>query len=297
MSRNQPSSSPHRTRPGRSFTIGTVVRELMSAAVYVGDGRIAVEEVPRPEPGPGEVLVEIAECGICGSDLHMVLERYAQPGAILGHEWSGIVAAAPSGSGWTPGDRVVGNPTPGCGECRPCRRGRPSVCLKRAPANYLGYRGAFTRYMTVAADGLIRIPDSLPTRVAALAEPTAIALHAVRVGGVAPDDRVLVTGAGPVGLLIIAVLRGAGDLRHHRERAVTGPAPAGARRRGQPGDHTRHPGRATHGRTGGGALRRRLRVLGTRQRPGGSPRPARLCRNPGRRRHRVSNRPGSTRTA
>src|SRR5271166_7051206 len=133
----------------------------MTAAVYVGDGRIEVEEVPRPEAGPGEVLVEIAECGICGSDLHMVLERYAKPGAILGHEWSGTVVSAPSDSDWSPGDRVVDNPAPGCGKCRPCRRSRPSVCLNRAPANYLGYRGAFCRYKTVAADSLIGIPDSL----------------------------------------------------------------------------------------------------------------------------------------
>jgi len=140
----------------------------------------------------------------------MVLERYAQPGTILGHEWSGIVASAPSGSGWSPGDRVVGNPTPGCGVCRACRRGRPSVCLQRASADFLGSRGAFCRYKTVAADGLLRIPDSLPTRVAALAEPVAIALHALQVGGAGPDDRVLVTGAGPVGLLIIAALRARG---------------------------------------------------------------------------------------
>jgi (R,R)-butanediol dehydrogenase/meso-butanediol dehydrogenase/diacetyl reductase len=182
----------------------------MSAAVYVGDGRIAVQQVPCPEPGPGEVLVEISECGICGSDLHMVLERYAQPGAILGHEWSGIVASAPSGSGWSPGDRVVGNPARGCGVCRPCRRGRPSVCLNRAPADFVGYRGAFCQYKTVAADSLIRIPDSLPTRVAALAEPTAITLHALRLSDVGPDDRVLVIGAGPVGLLLVAVLRAQG---------------------------------------------------------------------------------------
>ena len=182
----------------------------MPAAVYVGDGRIAVEEVPVPEPGPGEVLVEIAECGICGSDLHMVLERYAKPGAILGHEWSGVVATAPSGSGWSPGDRVVGNPSPGCGVCRPCRRGRPSVCLHRASADFVGYRGAFCRYKAVAADGLIRIPDSLSTRVAALAEPTAITLHALRLADAGPDDRVLVTGAGPVGLLIVAALRAQG---------------------------------------------------------------------------------------
>src|ERR1700734_3939603 len=178
----------------------------MPAAVYVGDGRIVVDEVQRPEPGPGEVLVEIAACGICGSDLHMVLEGYARPGAILGHEWSGIVAQAPKGSGWSPGDRVVGNAAPGCGVCRPCRRGRPSVCLRRASADFGGYRGAFCQYKTAAADNLIRIPDGLATRPAALAEPTAITLHALRLADVRPDDRVLVTGAGPVGLLITAVL-------------------------------------------------------------------------------------------
>ncbi len=182
----------------------------MPAAVYVGEGRIEVEAVPLPELAPGEVLVEISECGICGSDLHMVLERYARPGAILGHEWSGIVAAAPSGSAWSPGDRVVGNPVPGCGVCRPCRRGRPSVCLKRPPASFSGYSGAFCRYKAVEAEGLIRIPDSLSTRSAALAEPMAITLHAVRLAGVGPDDRVLVTGAGPVGLMITATLRAQG---------------------------------------------------------------------------------------
>jgi 2-desacetyl-2-hydroxyethyl bacteriochlorophyllide A dehydrogenase len=140
----------------------------------------------------------------------MVMERYAKPGAILGHEWSGIVAAAPAGSGWSPGDRVVGNPSPGCGVCRACRRGRPSVCLHRAAADFVGYRGAFCQYKTVAADGLIEIPDSLSTRVAALAEPLAIILHALRLADVSPDDRVLVTGAGPVGLLLVAVLRAHG---------------------------------------------------------------------------------------
>ena len=182
----------------------------MPAAVYVGDGRIAFEEVPRPEPGPDEVLVEITACGICGSDLHMVLEKYARPGSILGHEWSGIVTTAPGDSGWVPGDRVVGNAAAGCGTCRPCRRGRPSVCLHRPSADFAGYRGAFCQFKTVAANGLIRIPDALATRPAALAEPTAITLHALRLANVRPEDRVLVTGAGPVGLLIIAVLKAQG---------------------------------------------------------------------------------------
>ncbi|MBV8461964.1 MAG: alcohol dehydrogenase catalytic domain-containing protein [Acidimicrobiales bacterium] len=182
----------------------------MTAAVYVGDGRVAVRQMPCPEPGPGEVLIEIAECGICGSDLHMVLERYAKPGAVLGHEWSGTVVVAPPDSRWTPGDRVVGNPAPGCGHCRPCRRGRPSVCLHRPAPDFVGYDGAFCQFKKVSADGLLRIPDSMPTRVAALTEPMAIILHAVGLSGVQSDDRVLVIGAGPVGLLLVAVLRARG---------------------------------------------------------------------------------------
>lgn len=205
--------------------VAGVPSDFMSAAVYVGDGKVAVQQVPTPEPGAGEVLVEVAECGICGSDLHMVLDRYAKPGAILGHEWSGVVAAAPEGSGWAPGDRVVGNSSPGCGTCRPCRRGRPSVCLHRATADFLGYRGAFCRYKTASVDSLVRIPDSLSTRVAALAEPVAITLHALGLADVHADDRVLVTGAGPVGLLLVAALRaqGVSDITVSEPSAVRRP--------------------------------------------------------------------------
>ncbi|MGP0031720.1 MAG: zinc-dependent alcohol dehydrogenase [Acidimicrobiales bacterium] len=202
---------------------------LMPAAVYVGAGKIEVDYVPVPEPRPGEVLVEIAECGICGSDLHLVLEDYAKPGSILGHEWSGVVVSGDT-SGWAPGQRVVGNPTPGCGACRACRRGRPSVCLHRPPADLLGSHGAFCRYKSVSTGNVLRIPDSLSSRAAALTEPTAIALHAVHMGQVDPDDRVLVTGGGPVGLLIVAVLRSRGvtditvsepsPIRRERARAV-----------------------------------------------------------------------------
>ena len=183
----------------------------MTAAVCVGEGRIAVEEVPMPEPRPGELLVEVAACGICGSDLHLVFENYARPGAILGHEWSGTVASTQgAGPGWSGGERVVFNPTPGCGRCRPCRRGRPSVCVQRGPSDMRDMRGAFAQYVTVSAGNALRIPDSLTTRVAALAEPTAIAIHAVELADVRPEDRVLVTGGGPVGLLMVAVLRARG---------------------------------------------------------------------------------------
>src|SRR3984893_19455184 len=100
-------------------TMIAVPTDLMAAAVYVGDGHIAVEQVPVPEVRPGELLVEVSECGICGSDLHLVFSRYAKPGAILGHEWSGtVVAGERAGSGWTTGERGAVSTTPGGGGCR-----------------------------------------------------------------------------------------------------------------------------------------------------------------------------------
>ncbi len=185
--------------------------DLMPAAVYIGDGRIEVQDLPVPVPGVGEVLVEVAQCGICGSDMHLVLEGYARPGTVLGHEWAGtVVASGVDVSGWEPGARVVSNPTPGCGTCRPCRLGRPSVCLTRPPPDYLSFGGAFCRYVVVRADHLLRLPDTLSTRAAALTEPTAIAVHTVNLSGATAGDRVLITGAGPVGLLMLAVLRARG---------------------------------------------------------------------------------------
>ncbi|HLN16210.1 MAG TPA: alcohol dehydrogenase catalytic domain-containing protein [Acidimicrobiales bacterium] len=185
--------------------------DTMPVSVYVGEGRVTVEERPVPVPGPGQVLIEVARCGICGTDLHLVLEQIARPGSILGHEWAGSVAAlGPNVTGWELGDRIVANPTSGCGRCRACLRGRPSVCLEREPPDYLSWRGAFSRYVTANASSLLRIPEPLGTREAALTEPTAIAIHAVHLSGVTPEDRVLVTGAGPVGQLILAVLRSEG---------------------------------------------------------------------------------------
>lgn len=195
----------------------------MTASVYVGDGALAVESVPIPELAPGEVRIEISHCGICGTDLHLVLEKIARPGTILGHEWAGtIVALAEGVEGWAVGDRVVCGPIPGCGVCRACVRGRPSVCHERPPVDHLAFRGAFAQYVRADASRLLRIPDSLPTRTAALTEPVAIAQHAVRLSGVTPNDRVLITGAGPVGMLILAVLHAQGV----RDVTVSEPAPS-----------------------------------------------------------------------
>jgi 2-desacetyl-2-hydroxyethyl bacteriochlorophyllide A dehydrogenase len=191
--------------------MGGVASELMTAAVCTGDGRIEARQVPVPVPAPDELLVEVSGCGICGSDLHLVFDRYVRPGAILGHEWSGTVARGGSSvPDRRDGQRVVFNPAPGCGVCRPCRRGRPSVCVRRGSADMRDMRGAFARFVTVPSANTLPVPDSLPSRTSALAEPTAIALHAVELAGVGAEDRVLITGGGPVGLLLTAVLRSRG---------------------------------------------------------------------------------------
>jgi len=183
----------------------------MDASVYVGDGVLEVQQVEVPSPGPGDVLVEVGQCGICGTDVHLVLERIARPGTVLGHEWAGTIAAVGDEvRDWEVGDRVVCGPTPGCGTCRACRSGRPSVCLDRPLTDHLDFRGAYARYVVAPADQLLAIPDRLSIREAALVEPTAVALHAVTLSGVSTDDRVLVTGAGPVGLLVTAVLHAQG---------------------------------------------------------------------------------------
>jgi threonine dehydrogenase-like Zn-dependent dehydrogenase len=200
----------------------------MPAVVYLGDGAIEVRCVEVPELGPGEVRIAVSHCGICGTDLHLVLENLGRPGSGLGHEWAGTIAAVGENvTDWAPGDRVVAGPGPGCGECRACRKGRPSVCLNRPQSPEPSepsdrHRGAFAEYTTVSADRLLRIPESLSTRAAALTEPTAVAIHAVTLSGVTPDDHVLVTGAGPVGMLVTAVLKAKGV----DDITVSEPAPA-----------------------------------------------------------------------
>lgn len=183
----------------------------MDASVYVGDGVLEVQQVAVPDVRPTEVLVEVGHCGICGTDVHLVLERIARPGTVLGHEWAGTIAAIGDDVvGWSIGDRVVCGPSPGCGTCRACRAGRPSVCLERPPTDHLDFRGAYARYVVAPADRLLAVPDALSLRQAALVEPTAIALHAVTLSGATSADRVLVTGAGPVGMLVTAVLQAQG---------------------------------------------------------------------------------------
>lgn len=178
----------------------------MPAAVYIGDAKVVLQEVGIPKLGPGQVMVEVSYCGICGTDLHMVLEGWGRPGSIFGHEYSGRITAVGEGvDDRTPGELVVGGPGPGCGTCRWCREGRPNLCADR-PSYTGAFSGAFARFKAVDANCTYVLPAGLDLRVAALAEPLSVALHAVERVDLERSDRVLVTGAGPIGLLATAVL-------------------------------------------------------------------------------------------
>jgi L-iditol 2-dehydrogenase len=192
------------------------VPEVMSVAVYQRPGEVAVEERPVPTPGPGQLLVQVDHCGICGSDIHLLLEGWAgKPGLVAGHEFSGSIAAlGPGVTGWAVGEPVLGGPSPKCGHCRRCLEGKPSQCENRNSTIVDGEDGAFAGYVLVHETALLRMPEGMSSRTAALAEPLAVALHGINRSGVAEGDRVMVMGAGPIGALSIAALaaRGIGPI-------------------------------------------------------------------------------------
>jgi 2-desacetyl-2-hydroxyethyl bacteriochlorophyllide A dehydrogenase len=185
--------------------------ERMPAAVLKGPGVLEVEDVPVPEVGAGDVLVAVDLCGVCGSDLHMVLEGWGTPGSWQGHEWIGTIAAVGADvTRWQPGDAVVGGPTIRCGDCAMCRAGRPSLCAGRDTPGTGPERGGFAQYKVSPAEEVLAMPSGLDPRAAALTEPLAVALHGIHQGRAEPGQRVLVLGAGPIGALTIAALRALG---------------------------------------------------------------------------------------
>lgn len=180
------------------------------------DHRLFLKDMDMPKPAPGEVLVKVEANGICGSDIHFfkdgrlgnfIVDRPYIPG----HEASGTVVALGRGTtGVAPGDRVAIEPGIPCGHCAWCRSGRYNLCpdvvfLSAPPVN-----GTFCDYLAVRADAVLKLPDGLSFRAAALVEPTAVAVHAVKRARFAPGASALVVGAGPIGLLVIQVFRAAG---------------------------------------------------------------------------------------
>ncbi|HKY16950.1 MAG TPA: alcohol dehydrogenase catalytic domain-containing protein [Microthrixaceae bacterium] len=204
--------------------------ETHRVAVHTRVGEVVVEDRAVPEAEPGRVVVEVSHCGICGSDIHMIMEGWGRPGSVHGHEYSGVVVAVGDGAeGWLPGDEIVCGASPRCGRCEGCRSGQPSQCTNRHGVMGDDHDGAYARFVSVDARSLLRIPSGLSLRVAALAEPLAVALHGITRSGIVEGQfaigrgpSAMVFGAGPIGALTAAVLlaRGIGPV------TVVEPAPS-----------------------------------------------------------------------
>lgn len=186
------------------------------AAVLHGVEDLRVEEREVPRPGPNEVLVEVRSVGVCGSDVHYfehgrIGDHVVRQPMVLGHEASGVVVA--SGEQATLhalGQRVALEPGVPDLRCRACRTGHYNLCPNVRFFATPPIDGAFATYVTIVEDFAYAVPDSLSDDAAALIEPLSVGLWACRRGGVQPGDTVLVTGAGPVGLLAVQAARAAG---------------------------------------------------------------------------------------
>ncbi len=185
--------------------------ETMRAAVYRERRNLAVERRPLPELGPHDVLLRVAHCGVCGTDLHLVLDGWGRKDSIGGHEYSGRVAAVgPSVTRFAVGDAAIGGPDPGCGTCAYCRAHRPGLCATRGGPGMDAFQGAFAEFVRASEASLVAVPVGVSLRDAALCEPLAVALHGITRSGIRPGGRALVTGAGPIGMLTLAALRAQG---------------------------------------------------------------------------------------
>lgn len=182
----------------------------MRAAMLAGERKVVPTELEPVPPGPGEVQIEVAYAGICGTDLHIfhgaMADRLAKP-PVLGHESSGRVAALGDAvSGLEVGDPVNVMPLRWCGRCGACRAGHTHVC-QRLQIIGVDLPGAMQQLWTVPAEVVLPVPGHVPLDHAALAEPTAVAVHDVRRSGLRSGEKAVVIGGGPIGLLIGCIAR------------------------------------------------------------------------------------------
>lgn len=182
--------------------------------------QLELADLPKPEPGPDELLVRVAACGICGSDVHGYDGTSGRriPPIVMGHEAAGVVAAAGSGvSRFKVGDRVTFDSTVYCGECPFCLRGEVNLCDRRQVIGVScgDYRraGAFAEYIAVPERISYLLPETMSFPEAAMLEAVSVALHAVRVSGSMDGQIALVVGAGMIGLLTMQAARAAGCAR------------------------------------------------------------------------------------
>ncbi|HZK56399.1 MAG TPA: zinc-binding dehydrogenase [Desulfosporosinus sp.] len=191
----------------------------MKALVYYGPGDMRLETRPIPVPKAGEVLVKMRCCAICGSDLGAyrlpeISERW-QPPIVLGHEFSGEIAACGEGATkYQLGQRVTANPILYCGECWYCKKGLINLCSNRNSfgTSIGGKRtdGALQEYFTIREGAIIPLDDALTLEQGALLEPLAVCYNAARAGSFGQGERVVVMGAGPVGLMTVKFLKAMG---------------------------------------------------------------------------------------
>jgi len=188
----------------------------MKAAVFHGPQQaLKMQEVPTPEPGPGQALVRVAACGVCHTDLHYIdhgVPTFKQPPLILGHEASGTVAALGSGvESWKVGDRVLLPAVVGCGTCAMCRTGRENVCERMVMFGN-NVDGAFAEYIVAPAKDLFRLPEEIPLiEGCIIADATTTPFHAVvNRGHVRPGDQVVVFGCGGIGLNLVQIATAVG---------------------------------------------------------------------------------------
>lgn len=178
----------------------------MKAAVFKEVGQpLSVESVDDPTPEANELVMKVGFCGICGTDLHATREGLTTAccDQILGHEYVGeIVEVGKEAEGdWKVGDRVCAMPFIACGHCLPCAAGRFFECADKKVSG-VDDPGGFAEYVTTGCRETILLPDALDLQTAALVEPLAVAIHAVRIADVKAGSRVLVIGAGPIGLTV-----------------------------------------------------------------------------------------------
>lgn len=185
----------------------------MKAAVYEGNGTLSLRDGQVCTPKKGEVQINVAYCGICGSDLHILQgsedHRMKLP-SVIGHECSGVVGQVGEGvSGVKSGDHVVVWPVKSCGECPACKEGFGHVC-QNLQVRGIETQGAFQTSWTLDADALVPIPEGVSLLHAALAEPLAICCHVVKRGSVWQGDYAVVIGGGPIGLMTALVAKAEG---------------------------------------------------------------------------------------
>ena len=181
----------------------------MRALEVVGPRQVRIADRPLPDPGPGEVRIRVHWAGVCGTDYSLIGGRlvFAKYPVVAGHEFSGRVSAVGEGGNLQLGQAVTVNPVLSCQQCDACRRGDIHLCASAAVLGVAGTPGGFADEVVVPAYTVRCLPGDLSLEVAALSEPTAVAVRAARTAGIRTGDRVAILGAGSLGLLVLQVAR------------------------------------------------------------------------------------------